>query len=120
MKIEEWNAIPKDNETDSIAIDGDLVTEIDGIAFLVQRKNDFNNIVCKRIRSSKTPITYTFETFRAFLQENNIQYIRIEGISHKYTMLELLRKTAPKDANYIKHSEQSKETGHTVYYVKTY
>ena len=43
MKIEEWNTIPKDSETDSIAIDGDLVTEIDGIAFLVQRKNNFNN-----------------------------------------------------------------------------
>lgn len=120
MKIEEWNAIEKDEETDVIAIDGDLITEIDGVAFLVQRKGNGNNVICKRIKKSTRPLIQTFETFRTFLQENNIQYIRIEGATHKYTMLELMRKTAPKEANYVLHREQSEETGHTVYYVKTY
>lgn len=120
MSIEEWNAIEKDEETDAEAVDGDLCTVIDGVAFLVQRKENGNNVICKRIKQNTKPLIQTFETFRAFLQENEIQYIRIEGISHKYTMLELMRKTAPKDANYVLHREQSEETGHTVYYVKTY
>ena len=120
MTIDDWNAIEKDEETNSIAIDGDLVTEIDGVAFLVQREGEQNNIVCKRIKKSTRPIIQTFETFRAFLQENKIQFIRIEGISHKYRMLELMRKTAPEDANYVLHKSQSEETKHQVYYVKTY
>ena len=43
MKIEEWNAIPKDEETQVIAVEGDICTTIDGVAFLIQRKNNWNN-----------------------------------------------------------------------------
>ena len=121
MKIEEWNAIEKDPNTDSLAIDGDLVTEIDGVAFLIQRKDEGNNVICKRIRPGTKTILQTFEEFRAFCQSNGVQYIRIEGAGkHKYTLLELMRKYAPKEANYVLHKQQTEETGNKVYYVKTY
>ena len=120
MKIEEWNAIPKDEETDVIAIDGDLVTEIDGVAFLIQRKGNGNNVVCKRVSPSTTSIVRTFRTFCLWCKENNVQYIRVEGATHKYRMLELVKRICDEGANYVLHKQQTQETGHTVYYVKTY
>ena len=121
MKTEEWNAIPKDNETDANAVDGDLITEIDGVAFLVQRENDWNNVVCIRTRKPTQSLLKTFHTFRAFLQQNSIQYIRIEGgHSHTYNILKIMQKTAPKYCGLVKHEEQSKELNRIVYYVKTY
>ena len=120
MKIEEWNAIEKDEETQAQAEEGDIVTVIDGVAFLIQRKNDFNNVVCKRIEESNTPITDTFITFRAFCVEHKVQYIRIEGISHKYRMLMLCLRKCPECVTVVLHKKQSEETGHTIWYVKTY
>ncbi len=120
MKIEEWNAITKDTETQADAEEGDLCTVIDGVAFLIQRRNDFNNVVCKRIEENKTPITKTFVTFRAFCVEHQIQYLRIEGISHKYKMLKLCLRECPECVNVVQHLKQSEETGHTIWYVKTY
>ena len=121
MKIEEWNAIEKDSETDAIAIDGDLCTEIDGIAFLVQRKNDYNNIVCYRVKKSTQSLLKTFFAFRSFLEENHIQFIRVEGgHSHTYNILKIMQRTAPSSCGLIHHDEQSRELNRVVYYVKTY
>lgn len=120
MKIEEWNAIEKDEETDAEAVEGDLCTVIDGVAFLIQRRGDGNNVICKRVEPSDISIVKTFKTFTLWCKDNGIQYVRVEGISHKYRMLELVKRICDNGANYVLHREQSEETGHTVYYVKTY
>ena len=82
LTIEQWNMIPKDEETQTEAVEGDTALLINGVAFLIQRKNNWNNVVCIRLEPSKINIVQTFETFRAFCQKNDIQYFRVEGISH--------------------------------------
>ena len=123
MKIEEWNEIAKDEETDVKAVEGDLCTEIDGVAFLIQRKNNWNNVVCIRTAPSKTNILQTFEKFRSFCEHNEIQYFRVEGISHTYKMLYLVSRLGQKsgaDCNVIFHKQESAEYDRHIYYVKAY
>ena len=43
--IDKWNALcSRWNDTDVKAEKGDIVEEIDGVMFLLQRKNDFKNV----------------------------------------------------------------------------
>ena len=123
MKIEEWNEITKEEETDVKAVEGDLCTEIDGVAFLIQRKNNWNNVVCIRTAPSKTNIVKTFDTFRAWCAKKGIQYFRVEGISHTYKMLYLVSRLGQKsgaDCNVIFHKQESAEYDRHIYYVKAY
>jgi hypothetical protein len=121
--IEWWNKIKKDNETQVIAAEGDNVLLINGVAFLIQRKNNWNNVVCIRLKPSKINIVQTFETFRAFCQKNDIQYFRVEGISHTYRMLELVKRIGIKkgiDCNVVYAPQESAEYDRHIYYVKAY
>jgi hypothetical protein len=123
LTIKQWNIIPKDEETDVKAEEGDLCTLIGGVAFLIQRKNNWNNVVCIRLKPSKINIVQTFETFRAFCQKNDIQYFRVEGISHTYRMLYLVCRLGRKngaDFNVIYHPTESAEYDRHIYYVKAY
>ena len=123
MKIEEWNAIAKDEETDVEAVEGDICTIIDGVAFLIQRKNNWNNVVCIRVEPSKNSILQTFEKFRSFCEHNEIQYFRVEGQSHTYKMLYLVSRLGQKsgaDCNVVFHKTESAEYDRHIYYVKAY
>lgn len=123
MKIDEWNAIQKDQETEVIAVEGDICTVIDGVAFLVQRKNNWNNVVCIRTAPDKTNIVKTFDSFREWCASNGIQYFRVEGISHTYKMLYLVCRMGRKKGvkcDVIYHEAESIEYGHHIYYVKAY
>ena len=123
MKIEEWNAIPKDEETDVMAEEGDLVTEIDGVAFLIQRKNNWNNVVCIRTAPQTQSILKTFCNFRQFCEDNKIQYFRVEGGRHKYKMLYLVSREGQKegkDCNVVFYPAESAEYDRYIYYVKAY
>ena len=120
--IEWWNSLPKSEDVDSKAIEGDNVVYINGIAFLIQRKNDFNNVICWKVKSSKKDLVTIFATFRAWCQKKKIQYIRIEGIGkHQYKMLYLVLRRSP-ETTCIKYAEQeSKETqDRHIWYVKVY
>jgi len=119
--IEWWNSLPKNEDTDVIAIEGDVVCYISGIAFLIQRKNDFNNVVCWKVKTTKKDLVSIFSAFRAFCQKNKIQYLRIEGHGkHHYKMLNLLIKYAPEGAGVVYAEEESKEYESNIWYVKTY
>ena len=119
--IEWWNSLKKNEDTDVIAIEGDTVVYISGIAFLIQRKNDFNNVVCWKVKTTKKDLVSIFAAFRAFCQKNNIQYLRIEGHGkHHYKMLNLLIKYAPEGAGVVYAEEESKEYESNIWYVKTY
>ena len=123
MTIEEWNAIPKDEETQVEAVTGDVCVKIDGVAFLVQRKNNWNNVVCIRVEPSKTNIVRTFESFRAWCEKHMIQYFRVEGISHTYKMLYLVCRLGRRngaECDVVFHSTESAEYDRHIYYVKSY
>ena len=116
-----WNSLKKNDDTDVIAIEGDTVVYISGIAFLIQRKNDFNNVVCWKVKTTKKDLVSIFAAFRAFCQKNDIQYLRIEGHGkHHYKMLNLLIKYAPEGAGVVYAEEESKEYKSNIWYVKTY
>ena len=119
--IEWWNSLKKNDDTDVIAIEGDTVVYISGIAFLIQRKNDFNNVVCWKVKTTKKDLVSIFAAFRAFCQKNKIQYLRIEGHGkHHYKMLNLLYKYSPEGAGLAYAVEESKECKSNIWYVKTY
>ena len=121
LTIEEWNEIPKDDATDTRAIKGDMCVEIDGVAFLVQRRNNFNNVICVRIKPKTNSLLQTFNTFREWCQKEGLQYIRVEGAGkHTYKMLFLLLRLAPKEAGVVKAEEESKKYERNIYYVRTY
>ena len=119
--IKWWNSLPKSEDVDSIAIEGDNVVLIDGIAFLIQRKNNFNNVVCWRVKATKTDIVTIFCKFRKFCQKKQIQYTRVEGIGkHRYKMLYLVLKRCPESVNIVYSKPESKELGRHIWYIKNY
>lgn len=119
--IEWWNSLKKNEDTDVTAIEGDTVVYISGIAFLIQRQNDGNNVVCWKVKTTKKDLVSIFAAFRAFCQKNKIQYLRIEGHGkHHYKMLNLLIKYAPEEAGVVYAEEESKEYESNIWYVKTY
>ena len=119
--IDFWNNLEKDEATDIKAIEGDTVVLINGIVFLIQRKNDWNNIVCWRIYKSKINIVQTFEQFRAFCQTQGIDYIRVEGIGkHQYKILNLVLRHAPETTRIVYAKDESEEYNRHIWYVKVY
>ena len=119
--IEWWNSLQKNEDTDVIAIEGDVVCYISGIAFLIQRKNDFNNVVCWKVKTTRKDLVSIFSTFRAFCQKNKIQYLRIEGHGkHHYKMLNLLYKYSPEGAGLVYAERESEDKKRYIWYVKTY
>jgi len=123
LTIDQWNAIPKDKETQVTAVEGDLCVLIDGVAFLIQRKNNWNNVVCIRVYPSERSIVQTFNSFREFCVFNEIQFFRVEGISHTYKMLHLVCRLGRKlgvDCDVIFHKAESAEYDRHIYYVKAY
>jgi len=123
LTIDQWNMIPKDEETQVDAVEGDTALLINGVAFLIQRKNNWNNVVCIRLKPSKKSILQTFETFRAWCSDNQIQYFRVEGISHAYKMLYLVCRLGRKngaDCDVVFHKTESAEYDRHIYYVKAY
>ena len=119
--IEWWNSLKKNEDTDVTAIEGDTVVYISGIAFLIQRQNDGNNVVCWKVKTTKKDLVSIFASFRAFCQKNGIQYLRIEGHGkHHYKMLNLLYKYSPEGAGLAYAVEESKECKSNIWYVKTY
>ena len=120
--IEWWNSLPKSEDVDSKAIEGDAVVYIYGIAFLIQRKNDFNNVICWKVKSSKKDLVSIFAAFRAWCEKQKIQYIRIEGIGkHQYKMLYLVLKRSPITTGIRYAEEESRQSDNRhIWYVKVY
>lgn len=86
--LDYWNNYPKPTtEVDVNAVDGDLVTEIGGILYLLQRGGDRNNVVCFRTSDTKVTTLQSFLMYRQYLIEKNIQYIRVEGNTRRYKFL---------------------------------
>ena len=57
LTIDDWNNLPKEKEVNYDAENGDIVLEIYGVLFLIQRINDMNNVICFRIEKSNKTFT---------------------------------------------------------------
>lgn len=117
MDLEFWNNLKKDSETDATAEEGDLLTIIGGVAFLIQRRNDYNNVICIRVQPSRQSIKETILEFRLYCIQKEIQYIRVEGTTQRYNFL---KKIAPEGCCVHKHWTESKALGRNVFYIKLY
>ena len=53
VSSEVWNNLDKPDECNEIAQQNDIVEYIDGVYFLCQRANNFNNIICLSSSSSQ-------------------------------------------------------------------
>lgn len=95
-----WNRlVPLDDEELQVrAVRGDYVFSSNGFLFLIQRKNDWNNINCFKL-SQCSPINEFREckgqTFMKaviecylFLKMNGIKYFRVEGNTRRYFFLQ--------------------------------
>ena len=120
--IDYWNNLKKSEDVNSKAIEGDNVVFINGIVFLIQRKNEFNNVICWKVKNSKKDLVTTFAAFRLWCEKHQIQYIRIEGIGkHQYKMLYLVLRRSPKTTGILYAQEESSETADRhIWYVKVY
>lgn len=82
-----WNVtVPEHEELYGEAAEEDYVLHIDGFFFLIQRKNECNNILCFRYSKEGTflkAITQLVE----WCKEHSIQYIRVEGNTKRYFFL---------------------------------
>ena len=87
--IDKWNALcSRWNDTDVKAEPGDIVEEIDGVMFLLQRKNDFNNVVCLTVQPNNISHIKAMFMFILSIYQEGIRYIRIEGNRKRYRFLE--------------------------------
>lgn len=89
MTFVDWNNIPKVDEIDVEAVEGDIVEMVDGILFLLQTTNNYNNVVCKRVEPSTNNIIHSFYRYCLILNDiHQIEYIRVEGRKGRYSFLE--------------------------------
>jgi hypothetical protein len=92
MTYENWNEYINNTDNEEVSVIAgpeDIVTEMDGVLFLCQTINGYNNIVCLRIKENKTSIIDTFFNYTMQLYRcNNIQYIRIECSRNRYKFLD--------------------------------
>lgn len=86
--IKYWNSIEKPDNVNVEAAEGDIVEQIDGVLFLLQTQNGYNNIVAYRVEKSSESIVKTFLEYCLLLyNEYNIKYVRIEGDKNKYDFI---------------------------------
>jgi len=94
-----WNRlVPNDKELQVRAVRGDNVFASNGFLFLIQRTNDYNNIICFKL-SKCSPVNNFREckgqTFikavvdcYLFFRLNGIRYFRVEGNTKRYFFLQ--------------------------------
>lgn len=85
---EKWNVLEKPENINVLAEEGDIVENIDGVMFLLQTRNGYNNVVAFRVNDSDKHIIWTLYSYCILLfEKHHIKYIRIEGDEEKYSFL---------------------------------
>lgn len=89
--IEYWNSLEKPENVSVAAEEGDIVEIVNGVAFLLQTADEYNNIVAYRVEKSDKNIVWTLLEFCKILYSKyHIEYVRVEGDVGKYRFLERL------------------------------
>ena len=117
-----WNKIKnKPAECDCEASPEDIVYYDGGILYLVQKKNDSNNVVCFRLKNCKTTVKQSFYHFRRFCVNHHIQYIRVEGNQRRYFFLKMFEKGL-KGQGYsvVQDLKAREEKKRNIFYIKLY
>lgn len=89
MNLYKWNDnlyIQNNEEVNVEAVEGDIVEEVGGYVVLIQRQNDFNNIVFAAV-APEWPLCRVFQKIKEICIDNNIQFVRVEGNLHRYKYL---------------------------------
>lgn len=111
MTIQDWNNLEKPDNVNVLAEPGDIVEEVNGVLFLLQTRNGYNNIVAYRIEKSDKLIVWTLYEYCILLHDKyGIDFVRVEGDKGKYKFLE--RAFTTKE---VRKDKQEKERD--VYYV---
>lgn len=109
--IELWNSIPKPDNVNVVAEPGDIVEEVNGVIFLLQVRNGYNNVVAYRIEKSDKLIVWTLYEYCILLHDKyGIDFVRVEGDKGKYKFLE-------RDFTTKEVRKDRKEKERDVYYV---
>lgn len=115
-----WNGLLKINfETEVEAEEGDLVFEADGVVFLIQRKDDFNNVVAQRLTHTKSSFQEVVRLFINVMREQQIQYIRVQGNRKRYMFLLKMLPRLFGDTVGILKSDESDDL-RNIFYIKCY
>ena len=114
-----WNTLVKANyETDISADENDLVFESAGIMFLVQRKNNCNNVVAQRLIHKPGTFMQAIIEFRKVMIENNIQFIRVEVNIKRYKFLtKMIPRLFGNEVSIIKDDDIKDRN---IFYIKVY
>ena len=111
MTIQDWNNLEKPDNVNVVAESGDIVEEVNGILFLLQVRNGYNNVVAYRIKPDDHFIVWTLYEYCILLHDKyGIDFVRAEGDKGKYKFLE--RDFTTKE---VRKDRQEKERD--VYYV---
>lgn len=114
-----WNKTDKPAECEAIAEPNDLIYYDGGILYLVQTKDEFNNVVCFRMKKTKTTVKQSFYHFRRFCIKNKIQFIRVEGNPRRYLFLKMFEKGLSNQGyNVRKAADESFTLNRNVFYIK--
>ena len=115
LTIDDWNNFPKEKEVNYDAENGDIVLEIYGVLFLIQRINDMNNVICFRVEKSNKTLLQALHRLRDYLTFKNIQFLRVEGSLSRYFFLAKIK--GLKNYNVI---QDRSITNRNVFYVRLY
>ena len=111
MSIQDWNNLEKPDNVNVAAEPGDIVEEVNGILFLLQTRNGYNNVVAYRIKPDDHFIVWALYEYCILLHDKyGIDFVRAEGDKGKYKFLE--RDFTTKE---VRKDKQEKERD--VYYV---
>lgn len=116
-EIDLWNLTVKNWETETKAVKGDLVINIGGVLFLLQRKNNYNNVICYRVKETEISIQKAFIQFGQWIISKGVKYIRVEGNARRYFFLSKLNVYFPKGFDCVKVDETE---GRNVFYIRLY
>ena len=89
VSIEVWNKYvdKNNNEINAEAKDGDIVLKHNGLLFLLQTKNGYNNVIIFRKDEDSTDTRLSIlQIIQTLYKEYNIHYIRVEGRNNRYTI----------------------------------
>ena len=87
VSIDVWNKYvdKNNNEINAEAKDGDIVIKHNGLLFLLQTKNGYNNVIIFRKDEDSTDTRLSIlQIILTLYKEYNIHYIRVEGRNNRY------------------------------------
>lgn len=87
VSIDVWNKYvdKNNNEISAEAKDGDIVIKHNGLLFLLQTKNGYNNVIIFRKDEDSTDTRLSIlQIIQTLYKDYNIFYIRVEGRNNRY------------------------------------